>query len=68
MKNNKINAIMRIGVVLAVLVALYAALTYGQGVIHSDSSVTNRLYKSMCTSHGFYPKTWNFYNYELYSF
>ena len=68
MKSKRCIAFLKIGSALAVLVALYAALTYGQGVIHSDSSVTNRIFYSMRESGGFYPKTWNFFNYELYGF
>ena len=68
MNSKKCITFLKIGAALAVIVALYAALTYGQGVIHSDSSATNRILYSMRESGGFYPKTWNFYNYELYAF
>ncbi len=68
MKRDKAIIAMKIGAMLAFVIAIYATVTYGQGVIHSDSATTNRLFKSMCSSGGFYPKTWNFYNYELYSF
>ena len=68
MARNTYATVMKICSAVAVICAIYAALTYGQGVIHSDSAVTNRLFYSMKASGGFYPKTWNFYNYELYAF
>ncbi|QFJ53949.1 hypothetical protein [Pseudobutyrivibrio xylanivorans] len=60
--------VLMIAVVVSAFVVVYVNLTYGQTVIHSDSAIAYRYFKSVEKTHELYPSTWNTGNGEVYTF
>lgn len=53
------------GMIIAVLSGIYAVLTLGQAIIHTDCSTGDLYYRSVYTSGKLIPDTWNFNNAEI---
>ena len=68
MNKNIITNILKITAVFTVFVGVYAALTLGQAVIHTDTSTSNRLFLSIVENKSLFPSSWNYNNAEIKSF
>ncbi|WP_028234386.1 hypothetical protein [Pseudobutyrivibrio sp. MD2005] len=54
--------------IIAFIVAIYATLTIGQAMIHTDTSTSNRLFNSIISSKSLFPDSWNYNNGEIIYF
>lgn len=65
-KKIEVPQVLKMSALMAIVVAGYAALTYGQTFIHSDVATSNLLAQSIIEHKSLFPKSWNYANGEIW--